>query len=718
MLRGRRTTAPRRSLARAAGAVLTPAAVLAAAGLAHGQTHYGQTRYGQPFYGQPEDSQPQTGGFFGPQADDPPPAPAPADPQGMNAARREAARQQRAFRQSETARRQATRERAAALAPHFAAETAGPARVSVLGAVKMPRTFEFERAAPDLAELLERAGGLTGASDRTVRVIRGGRPAAQVRFSPGMVFPLAAGDVVVADAVPGTGPREPGVSHVALVGLTDRPVVLAVEVANANVPELLASLGQPAETAASVMVMNTTGAKRPLPDGSVLVFPPGTAAEQNWGDFGDLVKEAPEPAPTVADMAPVGVPERAPKAVAAAPILTPGRRASARPAAGPPAPVPAPVPTSTAPAPAALAPAAPVASGSSETLSLPALPSPTASVDPIPAPRATPRAVPAAPEREETETLVVDLLDAPPAGGPNADLYDDFGDFGGDAGFGAGGRDSDGLALLPAPSESPFYADDAALAANGSHLIPLPDDAPPAPPALAPPGGMNPRLRVAVRPTPGVMTDSPRGGALLPPAPRTLRESGRPIPAETAPLRGGPVPPAADLSPAEEIPAESPKESVKAGVPWVTIGFVFGALIGGIAAAGVALRRRTAALVTSSRTRTAAKPRRPVAAPSVAESRLAAAAASEAAVKAAAARTAAADRKVLDDLIADRLPLSEEAVALPEAVAVHGKTAGMSKLRLDPAQAGLAGPHFAVDPAGAASGAAAATSRRAGTVSA
>ena len=180
-------------------------------------------------------------------------------------------------------------------------------------------------------------------------------------------------------------------------------------------------------------------------------------------------------------------------------------------------------------------------------------------------------------------------------------------------------------------------------------------------------------MRVATRPTPGVMRDSPRfsppspnsslPNLAAPPQPMTGggRPVGTPVPPMAAPPRVGPVPPAAiEVEPAAEEPATA--ETAEAGVPWVTLGFVFGALLGGIGAAGVALKRRTAALVTANRTADPAG--KPAPAPEV----------SEAAVRRAAERTATADRKVLDDLLADRLPLREEAVSLPKHVALHGAT--------------------------------------------
>ena len=259
------------------GMIVAPAAALAGAGAAFGQ--YAGPQYGQPVYEQPQFSQ-GYGGQTGEIA--PPPAPAPLSP-----ARRRVVEQQRAAR------------------PASRPETAaGPARISILGAVTKPRTFEFGEA-PTLGDLVERAGGLTGASDRTLRVIRGGKPVAKVEYESAMAGRLAPGDVVVADAVPHSGPRERGVAHVALVGVAARPVVLAVPEGKANLATMLPMMGLDAAFAANVLVMNTTGARAPLPDGTVLAFPPGTETNQDWDAYGDLEPEPAAPAPTVADFAPI-----------------------------------------------------------------------------------------------------------------------------------------------------------------------------------------------------------------------------------------------------------------------------------------------------------------------------------------------------------------------------------------------------------------------------
>ena len=660
MPRGRRSTArpPRRGTAARRAAAFAPAVALAGAGAAFGQVSYGQPQYAPPAYGQP--AYPQQA-YAQPEIA-PPPAPAPMTPE-----QRRVLDQQRAARTAPPRPVQA--------APVRQTDAAGPALITVLGAVDKPRTFEFDAVAPTLGALLERAGGLTGASDRTVRVIRGGRPLAKVAADRSATLDLAPGDVVVADAVPGGGPRERGVSHVALVGVADRPVVLAVPEAKASLATMLPMMGLDARFAAQVSILHTARVTGTLPDGAVLVFPEGTVTNQDWDAYADLVPEPAAQSPTVADFAPIPPePPREParEEVAAAPVLRPARRAVNRSAA----PVPPAGPT-----PAASPAAEPVVSGTSEPLSLPAMPEPrpataTASAPAVPAP---PPGVVDGPD----ETLVVDLLDAPPA--------DPFGNSGNGYGTGLGEAEFGDLALLPAPEaaddplgDSPFYGDDAALAAtdaglNDSHLIALPDPgyAPPGLAAPTPPGGVDP-MRVATLPTPGVMRDSPRSAPspAAPAAPRPLGEGGRPVAA--------PVPPPIDLpGDAPRISAEpaTDAETAEAGVPWVTIGFAFGALAGGLGAAFVALRRRTAALVNANRRAdavSAAPPEMP-----------------QAAVRRAADRAAAADRRVLDDLLADRLPLREEAVVLPENVALHGATAGKSKLRLDAEHPAVAAPHFA-----------------------
>ena len=677
MIWARRTAASRPTVGssagpfrRAARLAVAPALLAGAAAPAFGQlVPDGPARPGmqQPAGG--------GGGFFGLVADGPPPAPpATATPPGyrpQTAAPRQTMtpqqaaflRQQQAYRQRAAAAQYAARSQNAA--PR-AAQAQGPARVSVVGAVQRPRTYEFTQTGPELSALLNRAGGLTGRSNRKVRVIRNGRPSQTFDVTPGLPLPLMSGDVIVCDAIPGSGMSERATSYVALAGMADRPVVLNVPLAEANLPALLQSLGLPPATRNYVRVLAATGpAAGPLPDGAVVFFPPGVVPARDWSGYGfaDLVKEEPR-ADSLADGA--GRPAAdgfAPVPPADGVRITPRSAAADRtaaPSAGPTfTPTPA-VPKRTEDTAAATGPAFPA-------LSAPSLPVPAATGTSEPADGfdalAAPPAVPAVTLSAPEPTF------APPAAEPGALETDVTALY---------GPSSDSVAVLPPPSDSPFYGGEsygngAMVADAGSHLVPLDDfglEAPglPMPPAAAPASPNSSGWRVADLPRPGVVSDA------RPAAPRPIGvgSGAKPIP----------EPPAAVAAPAEKT-AEviAPAE---AGFPWLTGGFVLGALLGGGLAARAAVRRRAATIAAPVGTKSA--PPEPVvkaAAPPVV-----------AAAKAPEPAPAPPKPTALDDLIADRAPMSEEAVRLPESVALHGASAGMGKLRIEPG-ATSAGPHYA-----------------------
>ena len=686
MIWARRTAASRPSVGlsagpfrRAARLAVAPALLAGAAAPAFGQlVPDGPAANGarQPASG---------GGFFGLVADGPPPAPpATATPPGyrpQTAAPRQAMtpqqaaflRQQQAYRQRAAAAQYAARSQNTA--PR-AAQARGPARVSVVGAVQRPRTYEFSETGPELSALLDRAGGLTGRSNRKVRVIRGGQPSQTFDFTPGTNLPLVSGDVIVCDAIPGSGTSERATSYVALAGMADRPVVLNVPLAEANLPALLQSLGLPPATRNYVRVLAATGpAAGPLPDGAVVFFPPGVVPARDWGGYGfaDLVKEEPR-ADSLADGAVRPTADGfAPVPPANGVTITPRSAAADRaaaPSAGPTfTPTPA-VPKRTEGAattgpvfPALSAPGLPVpaATGTSEPADgFDALAAPPAA---DPAPMTGPAVTLSAPEPSlappaaETGALETDITA----------LY---------------GPSSDSVAVLPPPTESPFYGGEsygpngygngALVADGGSHLVPLDDfglEAPglPTPPAAVPASPNASGWRVADLPRPGVVSDA------RPAAPRPIGvgPGAKPIPEPPA------VPAPAETNAEVVAPAE-------AGFPWLTGGFVLGALLGGGLAARAAVRRRAATVAAPVAAKSA--PPEPVvkaAAPPVV-----------AAAKAPAPAPAPPKPTALDDLIADRVPMSEEAVRLPGSVALHGASAGMGKLRIEPG-ATSAGPHYA-----------------------
>ena len=638
---------------------------------------------------------------------------------GMTTPRQmEAYRQQQAYRQQVAMRARANvgGPVAAQLQSRQAQVAQAPARVSVLGAVMQPRTYEFAQTAPDLSVLLERAGGLTGKASGAVRLIRNGRQAGAVQFTPGMRLPLAAGDVILCDPAPEMGPRERHTAYVALVGLTDRPVVLKLKDADANVPALLESLNLPPESMAAVGVLPPAGSAGvgpggTLPDGTVVSFGPGSVTPAQWRQFrdvpfGDLVQEsAPEP------VSPAGASQLAEKPAPPAAdegfTITPRRSATADPQT----------------------PRTGGANGTTGTAATPplTLSGPVDAVTDLPSPRPGPAY--GTPPSEPTFGLAGPTAPGGPAtNDPNlatdvTHLYDDA---------------PEAVAMLPAPGDSPFYGGEGyggesdngegpALADAGSHLMVL-DDAPglpglsapavpeglSAPGGLAAPGGLSaePWRVAAGSSTPGRYSDA---APATPPAATPL-----PAPSQLTtprPMSGGPARPipAEPVAPSAESEAGETNAAAKseAGFPWLPAGFGLGAVLGGGAAAAVALRRRKRAGSLGSAPTTAPPAPQPTPAPTEV------AAAETGAVKptAAAAPVAPAAPKptALDDLIADRLPVEEEAVRLPESVALHGRSAGMTRYRLQPAEAGPGAPSFAKE--GAAAGAGADRSRRAETVS-
>ena len=655
-----------------------------------------------------------------------PTAPATAPQQAALLRRQQAYRQQAAAAQY-AARQRAAQQHAAQPAPvtrvNHDEQVAAPARISVLGAVMQPRTYEFAHAAPDVAALLERAGGLTGKASGTVRVIRDGRQAGAVRYAPGMRLPLAAGDVVLCDAAPGVGPRERRMVYVAMVGLTDRPVVLKLDEADANLPAVLDSLKLPPRSIAAVGVLPPAGAAAPapggpLPDGAVLVFGAGSVTPAQWRDFrdvafGDLVvEEEPEPL-SLADGLGSGF-EPVPPRFEAEPAAGPSqvgadaafRISPRRPAGGRGADV--------------RGSGAPAGAGSGSVVTPPlTLPSGDP-VTSLPAPGADPRGyAPSTPPRSQAGSQAESVSPGAALGlaAPAGDAY----------GRGAGETVVDvtdlydsgpsEVAMLPAPNESPYYGGEAyggeaipqagpALADAGSHLMPLEDyRAVPglSAPALPGPGGSSSESwRVAAGPTtPGRYSDAvpagprpvPTGSPAASPAPQPPTvpqpisgDAAKPIPAEPA----APATPAetnAESAAAESAAAES-AAAESAGFPWLPAGLGLGALLGGLVATALVRRRNAALAAEPSADRAAAAPVAPAA---------------EGATKAVEPPAASPARlKMLEDLLADRLPMEEEALRLPDSVALHGRSAGMTKLRVQAAGGGPGTPRFAETGAGAA----------------
>lgn len=160
-------------------------------------------------------------------------------------------------------------------APH----ASQPSYFGVMGDVPAPGVYEWLEKNPLLIDVVQRAGGLKETASGNIRIVRNGRGGQLAFYSPQLDFRLLPGDVVIAEAAPGS-PRSPDAPvQLAFLDLLDQPVVLKLRPHHANVRAIVALLNQPPEVAESVRVLTSN----PRPDraaatsdslrtGSVLVF--------------------------------------------------------------------------------------------------------------------------------------------------------------------------------------------------------------------------------------------------------------------------------------------------------------------------------------------------------------------------------------------------------------------------------------------------------------
>lgn len=174
-----------------------------------------------------------------------------------------------------------------------------PGVVAVMGQVAHPGTYEFH-AAPTLQLAVETAGGLTDAGSPMIRIIRGQRAVQRVDLSAGGQSVLQPGDLVVVDVQPQRGlhsaslatetnlrkvhpAQDPGV-QLALLGVTEYPVIVKVHTWEARPELIVQKLGQPPELMKSLRILpppaqelNSKTNRDPrtpplLADGTVLAF--------------------------------------------------------------------------------------------------------------------------------------------------------------------------------------------------------------------------------------------------------------------------------------------------------------------------------------------------------------------------------------------------------------------------------------------------------------
>jgi hypothetical protein len=213
----------------------------------------------------------------------------------------------------------ASGQRARNMAPRF--------HVAVMGEVVRPGVYEIPHSQIELAELVRRAGGLSGRGSGNMRLVRRGRVGQQVYFTPQSQFVLADGDLVVADprgfvnhrGLPGRSAhrvigiediqtpsdnRGASTVEIGLVHLIDRPVVLDVPASRATLSGALDMLGNSVVGDAAVTVLHPNGRQEEVPrnaagavsltSGTVLVFDPRNVDVQRLPRLPAVIRPEPD----------------------------------------------------------------------------------------------------------------------------------------------------------------------------------------------------------------------------------------------------------------------------------------------------------------------------------------------------------------------------------------------------------------------------------------
>uniref|UniRef100_A0A7C2P7G9 Soluble ligand binding domain-containing protein n=1 Tax=Schlesneria paludicola TaxID=360056 RepID=A0A7C2P7G9_9PLAN len=172
----------------------------------------------------------------------------------------------------------------------------------ILGDVARPGVYSTSAREVTLQDLVQHSGGITAQASPTVRVVRQGRPAHSLLFSPTGRDVLQPRDVVVVDSA--SHHTSANATWLCLVGVIDRPVVVPVRPELAQLTTIVRSmLDQSEELAKAVRVVpppRTTPLTRQdafLPSGTVLVFDQGLLVTKNLPAFPETIAmEAPLPA--------------------------------------------------------------------------------------------------------------------------------------------------------------------------------------------------------------------------------------------------------------------------------------------------------------------------------------------------------------------------------------------------------------------------------------
>jgi len=185
--------------------------------------------------------------------------------------------------------------------------------VGLLGQVARPAVYEITPGRDTLSDLLERVGGLAKDASGQLRVIRNGRPGQSTSYAAAAYFELLPGDLIISDAQvtrnssfgstrsgdsasaqSGAASRQASSSYVQIgfVNLLDRPVVLKLKAENANIPAILAMMRQDPGLASEVKIVPPSGQGQrfqnpnqqrfdaSLPSETVLIFPPNAVATE------------------------------------------------------------------------------------------------------------------------------------------------------------------------------------------------------------------------------------------------------------------------------------------------------------------------------------------------------------------------------------------------------------------------------------------------------
>ena len=200
---------------------------------------------------------------------------------------------------------------------------------TVMGHVGRPQTYELPTSSPSLVDFIRFAGDLKPTASGRLRIVRNGRVAIRVRYSPTSTEKLLPGDLVIVDGKIAQGrifrgsnsdaPASTGPVQIGLIGIRPWPVIMDSAPERATIRWVTRQLGQHESVSASVKAIVPRSFKRTAPDtrlhsGSVLVFDPALI------DTFRLPDGLPEP---VNASRPAGLPTPAPSARPPAPLALP-----------------------------------------------------------------------------------------------------------------------------------------------------------------------------------------------------------------------------------------------------------------------------------------------------------------------------------------------------------------------------------------------------------